>query len=342
MIALKDLEKIMMTSDAECGGDNALDGFEFQVSAAIYLMFDEISNKSEFALAYEKIEDFIIFTDSINLYQAKSISNNLTPKILYTGKKTKNNASGLSIIEKMADNYMSVKEVANSINVSNTLLICHDFNFSNMLNNEDKGITKLEEICFDILSEDVKNEIISKTKYSKYPWKEIKARRLIPKPYHEDVTRTHIDTVVRNIYGENKINTAALYNALSGEIRRVRKDKILLKSDFIHREISKYTKLEDEIDYKDYSFLLSYEDSRNILIAHNFKIILINLKIPNHPHSNDLKFIMELYKKANSQTFYDFYDIFINHIDSKDIIVRLNTNEIKALILISIAKELEI
>ena len=130
MIKVKNVEKIMAISDVEFGGDNALDGFEFQVSSAIYIMFDEICKNSEFALAYEKIEDFILFTDSINLYQAKSISNNLTPIVLSTGKKTKYDESGLSIIEKMINNYLNVNGVVEDIEVNNTLLISSNNNFS--------------------------------------------------------------------------------------------------------------------------------------------------------------------------------------------------------------------
>jgi len=340
MIALKDVEKIMNTSDSEYGGDNALDGFEFQVSTAIYLMFEELNNMSEFALAYEKIEDFIIFTDSINLYQAKSISTNMTPNVLYTGKKTKMNTAGLSIIEKMTDNYLTVNNTLNNIEVTNTLLICSNYTFSTKCNKSIKDITKLEDICFDLFSQDAKNEIISKTKHNKYPWESIMAKRLIPKPYHFDVTRAYIDKVVKNIYGDNKINAGALYDALSGEIRRTRKNKTLLKSVFIQKEISKYTKFEDEIEYKDYSFLLSDEDSRNILIAMSFKIILNNLRIPNHPHYYDFEFVKNLRNKTKSQTINDFYDILVHHVDAKNMILRLSEHEIKAIILISIAKEL--
>ena len=35
------VNKILSIEDTESGGDNALDGFEFQVSSAIYLFFDE-------------------------------------------------------------------------------------------------------------------------------------------------------------------------------------------------------------------------------------------------------------------------------------------------------------
>ena len=128
------VNKILSIEDTESGGDNALDGFEFQVSSAIYLIFDELESKREFQLAYEKLEDFIIFSNKVNLYQAKSISKNLTPTILYTAKKsTKKDSSTLSIIEKMNNNYTSIKNVISDVEVTSTLIICKDQCFSEKL-----------------------------------------------------------------------------------------------------------------------------------------------------------------------------------------------------------------
>ena len=125
------VNKILSIEDTESGGDNALDGFEFQVSSAIYLIFDELESKREFQLAYEKLEDFIIFSNKVNLYQAKSTSKNLTPTILYTAKKsTKKDSSTLSIIEKMNNNYTSIKNVISDVEVTSTLIICKDQCFS--------------------------------------------------------------------------------------------------------------------------------------------------------------------------------------------------------------------
>ncbi|NSN42345.1 hypothetical protein HRE31_07105, partial [Enterococcus faecalis] len=71
MDMLKIADGISQLTDTEIGGDSALDGFEFQLSSAIYLMFEKIAEDNPFALLYEKIEDFIIISEKINLYQSK-------------------------------------------------------------------------------------------------------------------------------------------------------------------------------------------------------------------------------------------------------------------------------
>lgn len=153
MVQQEIIDKIIQISDSEKGGDNALDGFEFQVSNAIYLMFRELKNNKEFQLLYEKLEDFIIITDKISLYQAKGLSNNLTPNILSKpAKKTKNDDSGLSIIEKMNANYLSVKEKSGEYNVDNNLLICENQVYSKKLSKKLKDINTLVIFNFNQLT----------------------------------------------------------------------------------------------------------------------------------------------------------------------------------------------
>lgn len=112
MVSNEIIDSIINLAD-ENGGDSATDGFEFQMSTAIYLLFNEIlinskNNINESILIYEKVEDFIIFNDRINLYQAKSTSRSLTPNLLYSpGRKTEADDSGLSIIEKMNELFES-------------------------------------------------------------------------------------------------------------------------------------------------------------------------------------------------------------------------------------------
>jgi len=226
MIQQEIINKIVQISDSETGGDNALDGFEFQVSNAIYLMFKELQNDRAFQLLYEKLEDFIIITDKISLYQAKGLSNNLTPKILYKpSKKTKNDDSGLSIIEKMNANYLSVKGKLHEYNVDNNLLISENQVFSKMMTKTLKDIDIIAVLNFAKLDDNVKKEIVANTKYNVYQWQDINAMRLIPKSRHEEVTRIYIEDVIEEKFGVNKISSSALYNTISCEIRKIRKKK---------------------------------------------------------------------------------------------------------------------
>jgi len=336
------IDKIVSLSESDKGGDNALDGFEFQVSTAIYLMFEEIRNNNSFILVYEKIEDFIIFTDKIHLYQAKSINSNLTPNVLYTpSRKTKNDNSGLSIIEKMNDNYLYVKENAEKYQVDNNLIICENQVFSQKFSKDIKNIKELGVLNFNLLEEKVKSEIIEKTKFLKYVWCDINAIRLIPKTRHEEITRIFIEDVVHEILGENKINSLALYNSLTSEIRRVRKRKEKLTYDFIFNQIKRYSVFEEDIKYSDYVHLLNIEDSKNILININFGIILNNIKIHNHPNRVDYDRLKNLYIESSFDSLDRFYNIIVEHDSYIDICLRLSEYEIKALILIIIVKEMK-
>lgn len=340
MVQQEIIDKIVQISDSEKGGDNALDGFEFQVSNAIYLMFKELKNNKEFQLLYEKLEDFIIITDKISLYQAKGLSNNLTPNILYKpSKKTKNDDSGLSIIEKMNANYLSVKEESGGYNVDNNLLICENQVYSNKMTKKVKDINTLVVLNFSQLDDDVKNEIIDKTKYDVYEWQDINAIRLIPKSRHEEITRIYIEDVVEEKFGAKKISSAALYNAISCEIRKVRKKKEALTSLQLIKEMNKIAVVEKKPEFKDYIYLLNDLDKLNVVIGLNFNIMLTNIEINNHINRDDYCLILKLVKTMKFTSIYDIYNIICNHADYEQIFLRLNEYEIKAIVLIAVIKE---
>lgn len=335
------IHQILAISDGDNGGDNALDGFEFQVSSAIYLIFKELRDDKDFALIYEKVEDFVIISDRVNLYQAKSISNNLTPKLLYKPSRiTKNDNSGLSIIEKMFINYNSVVNELGITEVDSHLVICENNIFSKQLSKNHEGIHELRTLCFSDLSDETKQEIINATTFESYDWDNIYATRLIPKPRHEEVTRVFIEDTINEILGENKINSTALYNALTYEIRRIRKNKLELTKSFLSEQIHKYTSFDNDISFSDWAHLLNDKDRRNIQINLAFNemkhIILIN----NHPVSLDYQKIKDYFNIDNVEDLYDIYAEIKNNNLFEDICIRLNDNEIKALILLIVAKEM--
>ncbi len=333
------INKVLELPDSDCGGDNALDGFEFQVSAAIYLVFENLQNKQEFTLVYEKFEDFIIFTDKVSLYQAKSINRNLTPNVLYKPSKgTKTNESSLSIIEKMYDNYSVVQNELPNCVVDNNLIICENQTFSTKLG-PIQDISNLRIINFDLLSTTSKNEIINNTKHSNYDWTKINAIRLIPKSRHEAVTRVFIEDVIKELIGENKINSIALYNSMTCEIKKIRKEKSTLSKDFIMGEILKFASFDDDVGFNDCVFHLNDGDQRNLKIKHSFNQFKNYIKIPNHPISIDYDSIFRLY---NSRSF-NTIDEIVHHINSvekyKSLRIRMEPFELKALVLLIVAKE---
>lgn len=332
-------QKLLAMVDEEKGGENALDGFEFQVSSAIYLIFRELKDKKDFALIYEKIEDFIIVSDKIYLYQAKSLSNNITPKILYKPSRvTKNDGSGLSIIEKMYTNYNKVKKEIEEIAVKCHLLVCETKEFSKKLSKDLRNIKDLKILCFQELSIEVKQEIINETVFENYKWSKIHATRLIPKSRHEEVTRIFIEDTINEILGDNKINSTALYNALTYEIRRIRKNKCELTNTFLTQQIHKYTTLEKDLSFSDCVHLLNDKDRRSIQISINFSEINSFLQINNHPILKDFQKINEYFDLKSRDDLYDIFDEIKNTDYFKDSCIRLNDYEIKALILLFIVK----
>ncbi len=334
------VNEIMSINDFESGGDNALDGFEFQVSSAIYLVFEELSKKNEFKLAYEKLEDFIIFTDEINLYQAKSINQNLTPNVLFKVEKKGNGKEHCSsIIEKMYNNYLAIKEKTPNCSTFNTLIICESRKFSKRLSKVDK-FDKLEKINFRDLNDDAKQSIISNTSHNQYNWGDIKARRLIPKSRHEEVTRAYIEDVINIVIGENKIKTWAIYNSISNEIRKIRKNKSLLSNDFILEEINKYSTFDDSFEFRDYVYLLNNDDQKNIPLKLSFDINKNCIKINNHPAKKDYDLIVNVIKKREINSIDDAFNKLKMNPDFKEVFIRLADHDIKALILIGIIEEI--
>ncbi|WP_100334081.1 dsDNA nuclease domain-containing protein [Bacillus alkalisoli] len=335
------IHQLIAIEDEENGGDNALDGFEFQVSSAIYLIFNELKDKKDFALIYEKIEDFIIVSDKISLFQAKSVSNNITPKLLYKPSRiTEKDSSGLSIIEKMYTNYNKVKGKIGESKVESHLLVCENIEFSKKLSKDLEGIKYLKTFSFQDLSEEVKEEIINETLFESYEWAKIHATRLIPKTRHEEVTRIFIEDTINEILGDNKINSTALYNALTYEIRRIRKNKCELTNTYLTQQIYKYTSLENDFNFSDCAHFLNDKDRRSIQISLIFTEINSFLQIRNHPILQDYQKISEYF---DLKSFDDLYDIF-HEIKSnnyfEDICIRLNDHEIKVLILLFVAKEM--
>lgn len=344
MITHEIIDSIIELAD-ENGGDSATDGFEFQMSNAIYLLFNEMlinkqNNANESLLIYEKVEDFIIFNDNINLYQAKSTSRSLTPNLLYSPtRKTEADESGLSIIEKMNINYLKVKDKASDATVVTTLIVCENQRFSKKLSGNIEGIEELKEINFNDLSEAAKTEIVSKTQFDEYDWPNIKARRLIPKNRHEEVTRVYIEDVVSVMFGENKINSAALYTSLTYELKKIRRNKTKLSSNVLKQKIAQFSEIESILKFGDYSYLLNEQDSRNIKIAKSFNQIQNNLLIKNHPIQNDYKEVRDLFNNNDFEAFDDVIETIEKTSALKLMRLRLPKHEIRALALIVMVKE---
>lgn len=324
-------------SDKETGGDNALDGFEFQVSSAIYLAFEQYKEDKDFALMYEKIEDFVIITNKINLFQAKGVNFNITPHQL--SKNRSANKEHESIIEKMYDNYLQVKEEIKDTEVETNLIICENRTFSKLLWDKTQDYDKdLKNVSFDTFGVVCKNDILDLTRHQDYEWKNINARKLIPKSRHEEVTRTFIEDVITEKKGDNKINSRALYQALVYEINKIRKNKSFISSEFLESSLSKFLTLKSDIRFESINYLLDEKDQKNLKIKRNFEEFKVSYSVTNHPINNDFNLISSLY----NDEFNDLYE-FIKEIETNvlciDLLNRLNEFELIALSLLVICKE---
>lgn len=331
------VEFISELSDKESGGDNALNGFEFQVSSAIYLAFEQYKENKDFALMYEKLEDFIIINSKINLYQAKGVNYSITPHQLTKNRSTTKEHE--SIIEKMYDNYLQVKGAIENSEVETNLIICENREFSRLLWDSTETYDKeVKSISFATFGGDCKKKILQGTRHSEYDWENIKARRLIPKTRHEEVTRMFIEDVITEKKGENKINSKALYQALVYEINKIRKNKSSLSSDFLNRSLSSYLTLDSDIHFENVNFLLDEQDRKNLKIKRSFEEYKICFNVSNHPINNDFNLISSLY----NDNFNDLYE-YIHELETNFSCVglsnRLNRFELIALSLLVICKK---
>lgn len=339
MDMLKIADEISRLTDTEIGGDSALDGFEFQLSSAIYLIFEKIAEDIPFALLYEKIEDFIIISEKINLYQSKGINTNITLSCL-TQNRSKSLDKKESIIEKMYDNYLNVKGKFLELSVETTLVTCTTKNFSNNLWSSKKEapilLKEMKVLCFEDIGDKVKNEIVKKTKHISYEWENIKARRLIPKPHHEEVTRTFIEDVITEKFGSNKINSRALYASLLLKIKSIRKSKESLTYEFLIEEFKNYLKMDNDIEFHSVSSNLCIKDQGKLSIKRSFEMFKNIYTIEQHAINKDYHILKGLYELNIYDSIDDFYNDVLNNYQCEDMILRLEEHEIKALILLII------
>ena len=339
MTILEKLSKIQKIHSTDNGGDNALDGFEFQISSAIYLVFENYRDKKDFALMYEKVEDFIIINESINLYQAKSITNTITPNVLYSVAKKTPSSEGRSIFDKMYSNYLEILGIFLTEDVSNTLIVSDSQLFSKKLF-IDGSLCDSLSINFSDLSDSAKKEIESNSQHGLVNWNAIKARRLIPKESHEAVTRVFIEDVITKSFGANKISSSALYNSLCVEIRKIRKSKNQLSSEMLHSEIIKYTHFEFDLKFKDYIHLLNTDDSSNISIIIQFNCLKISILLDNSPDNTFYKQIKSWLQDKKFDSYYEY----LNHIqlktNDKEHSFNNDENYLKALLIVFFAKEI--
>lgn len=324
--------------ESETGGDNALDGFEFQVSSAIYLIFEFLNKKQDFSLIYEKLEDFIIVTNSINLYQAKSINTRLTPLVLYKSQKTSTSKGDSSIFFKMYRNYLDVKNVMKDQTVTNTLIICKNLEFSRKLV-DDSTLCNSLELCFSNISQKAKKVIEANVSHTDIKWDVINARRLIPKDSHEEMTRIFIEDVVSSLFGENKISSSSLYNSLCMEIRKIRKSKTSLNNQFLVKEITKYVSLDYDIDFSDYVYLLNSDDSKNIQLITTFNTLKTIVTIHNSPEYSLYDKVKFYFKGHLFANFYDYYNYLFEILKKNEPNIVIDEYIVKALVLIYFAKE---
>ena len=331
-------DSLLAMVDKESGGDNALNGFEFQISSAIYLIFEQFRENKDFSLLYEKLEDFIIINDKINLYQAKGVNFSITPLQLI--KNRSDFKKNESILEKMYDNYLQVKNEIDNIDVETCLIICDTQIFSSKLWDTSENYDKdIKEIVFEELGVTKKSEMLDATRHESYDWKNIKARRLIPKPYHEEVTRCFIEDVINEKFGESKINSWALYGALTNEIKRIRKKKQSLTKDYLSTNLNSFVYLSKNIKFSDFQNFLPSEIQNNIAIKRFFDDFKITYTIPNHPVKNDYDLLSELNNKQSFITFNEFQNEVEKNTNCKNLCIRLSKLEMQALILLVIATE---
>lgn len=306
------VETIRGISD-DRSGDHAQDGFDYQYSTAIYTMFEYIENKKKFSLIYEKVEDFLIISNDINLYQSKSTSKDLTEGLL-TKRENKKQSSdddadeteeieskevGISILEKLHKNINLVKSNVTDVNVFAHLLWNGDYRFGKNLI-KDSNI-KIDSDTFTMaeIKDDIKTRIMTTTGINDYDWDKLKVIRLLSKKKHKELTCSYIEKVIYSIVGENKSYSVAFYESLFQQLHNRRMDKQDITSEFVTEKIENTRdKSRNEITPHDYEHLISSEDFRDnfLHVSVNKQLSMIELdhypeegyfdKVYDYVHSN--------------------------------------------------------
>jgi len=340
------IQQVLSIQD-DRSGDHAQDGFDFQVSTAIYLMFDEIKQGNDFSLVYEKIDDFIMFVDNIRIYQSKSTSKSLTENDLYkkdssekktTSKKSAPSkvqvkkapaATGLSIIEKIQKNINVIKDTVDSIEVKAHLLWNKDFKFGASLLRGTSLETNIPNLVLSNISETVKKKITDKTGLSKCDWENIEVVRLLSKEHHEVLTCSNIEDVIHNRIGPNTSYSKAFYASLSRKITTARNTKEPILSSFILTEIDKLKTIPIAPKPADYQHLLTESDFKNNIVHINVREIFFLQANKNNPVQKELllveQYINQNYNKitfpchlhSDLKVLPEFEDLFLLHSEEK-------------------------
>ncbi|MGM0881800.1 MAG: dsDNA nuclease domain-containing protein [Bacillota bacterium] len=307
MIKPSVIQQVLSIQD-DRSGDHAQDGFDFQASTAIYLMFNELKQGNEFSLVYEKIDDFIMFVDNIRIYQSKSTSKNLTENELFKKEPPPKNktraprkssttkmqtkkpavATGLSIIEKIQNNIDSIKKTAGNVDVKAHLLWNKDFKFGASLLKGTSFKVDLTNLILSNISDSVKKKILDKTGLSKYDWDNIEIIRLLSKENHEALTCSHIEDIIHNLIGPNTSYSKAFYASLFNKIRTARTTKEPISSGFLMTEINRLKTIPSIPKPTDYQHLLTDEDCKNQLIHTYVREVFSLQSTKNNPIQQSL------------------------------------------------------
>lgn len=346
MLETLDIQKVLSIKD-DRSGDHAQDGFDFQASSAIYLMFREIDNNQKFFFIYEKLDDFIIFVDDIRLYQAKSTSKNLSDTILFQKEEVKQKSKrkkktdldhdveneeplvNLSIIEKMQNNLNLVNKELPKKKVMAYLIWNKDYRFGAGLLKGTKLENSIENLNLDNISKDVKEKIIQKTTLDSYDWEKIEIIRLLSKQHYESITSQYIEDVIYRKIGENQSYSKAFFNAMLSKVRHSRINKKLIDSDEILQEIQKLKNEKACPQPEQYQHLLTELDFRNRLIHTSVKEVfsLISLRTSSiktyykelqvyiKNHINEIIYPCSLCEKLKGLSQFD--TLFLVHSDEK-------------------------
>ncbi|MGF9811055.1 dsDNA nuclease domain-containing protein [Bacillus toyonensis] len=355
MIDSSVIQKVLSISD-DRSGDHAQDGFDFQASTAIYLMFDELKQGKEFSLVYEKIDDFIMFVDNIRIYQSKSTSKGLTDTELSRGEDptkknkgakksgttTKNRQTkqpqtktGLSIIEKLQNNMDSIKNNVSSADVKAHLLWNKDYKFGASLLRGTSLNTDLTNLMMSDVSDSVKQKIIEKTGVSKYDWSKIEVIRLLSKEHHEVFTCNHIEDTIYGLIGSNTSYSKAFYASLLNKIRITRKTKEPITSEFLMNEINGLRIIPIVPKPNEYQHLLTEDDYKNYLIHTNVREVFAIQSVKSNPIQKALAQIEDYISKNYTRILHpcNLYDDLEQLPEFNDLLVLYSEEKIKALII---------
>ncbi|QVK21368.1 DUF4297 domain-containing protein [Mycoplasmatota bacterium] len=199
-------------------GINALNGFSFQFSNAIYEIVERYKGCKNFSIVFESHDDFLIIdTKALFLFQAKNFKDKTFTAQNITSAKEK------SILAKMNQARDNIKDIIEE-NVISYLIINNEnskIGFRVKPKKNEKAYNTeeyIDKVCLSVISDDCKEKVLDILNNEK-ELETFFIKRQLRYSKHSDDVRLFIEDVLNDKFTEPKVNLSSIYDFLERQIK---------------------------------------------------------------------------------------------------------------------------